>query len=122
MPTWCSTKQARGTALRAKSLDLTFCQDFRAYVTEELDQSVNTFGKHIDRLKAFLTWCEEELDLPVHRHYRRFVTPRKRGRVDALTEAELRRVAGLNFKDADTRARLLELRGQVREQTNKRED
>jgi integrase len=115
-------QQARGTALRAESLDLTFYQDFRTYVTEELGQSVNTFGKHIDRLKAFLTWCEEELDLPVHRHYRRFVAPRKRGRVDALTEAELRRVAGLNFKDADTRARLLELRGQVREQTNKRED
>jgi hypothetical protein len=52
--------------------------------------------------------------LPVHRHYRRFVATRKRGRVDALTEAELRRVAGLNFKDTDTRTRLLELRAGAR--------
>ncbi|WP_262903283.1 hypothetical protein [Hymenobacter psoromatis] len=39
---------------------------------------MNTFGKHVDRLKTFLTWREDELDLPVHRHYRRFVAPRKR--------------------------------------------
>lgn len=114
--------QARGTTLRLEAMDMTFYQDFRTYVMEELGQSINTFGKHIDRLKSFLTWCEEEMDLPVHRHYRKFVAPRKRGRVDALTEDELRRVAGIDFKDADTRARLLELRGQVREQTNRRED
>ncbi|GAB3638260.1 hypothetical protein GCM10027422_38500 [Hymenobacter arcticus] len=58
--------------------------------------------------------------MPVHRHVRRFVAPRKRGRVDTLTEAELLRVAGLNFQDADTRARLLELRAGVRAQTNRR--
>jgi integrase len=114
--------QARGVELRVEQLDLTFYQDFLTYVVDELGQSVNTFGKHIDRLKAFLTWCELEEDLPVHRHYRRFVAPRKRGRVDALTEDELQQVAALNFQDADTRARLLELRGQVRAQTNRREE
>jgi hypothetical protein len=106
-------QQARGTVLRVESMDLSFYQDFLTYVVDELGQSVNTFGKHIDRLKAFLTWCEEK-DLPVHRHYRRVVATRKRGRVDALTEAELRRVAGLNFKDTDTRTRLLELRAGAR--------
>jgi integrase len=114
--------QARGIVLQPEKMDLMFYQDFRTYVIEELGQSVNTFGKHIDRLKTFLTWYEDELDLPVHRHVRRFVAPRKRGRVDALTEAELLRVAGLNFKDADTRIQLLELRSQVREQNNKREE
>jgi integrase len=114
--------EARGVVLAPETLDLTFYQDFRTYVVEELGQSVNTFGKHIDRLKTFLTWCEEELDMPVHRHYRRFVAPRQRGRVDALTEDELRRVAGLDFRDAGTRERLAELRGQVREQSNRREE
>ncbi|WP_201980439.1 hypothetical protein [Hymenobacter rubidus] len=114
--------QARGTVLRLEAMDMSFYQDFRTYVTEELGQSVNTFGKHIDRLKSFLTWCEEELDLHVHRHYRKFVAPRKRGRVDALTEDELRRVAGLDFRDPATREQLLALRGQVREQSNRRED
>ena len=113
---------SRGVALRPEQLDLTFYQDFRTYVIEELGQSVNTFGKHVDRLKTFLTWCEEELDLPVHRHYRRFVAPRRRGQVDALTEEELRRVAGLDFRAPATRARLLKLRAGVRQQTNKRED
>ncbi|HEX8506735.1 MAG TPA: tyrosine-type recombinase/integrase, partial [Hymenobacter sp.] len=101
---------------------MTFYQDFRTYVTEELGQSVNTFGKHVDRLKSFLTWCEEDEDLPVHRHFRKFVAPRKRGRVDALTEDELRRIAGLDFRAPEMRERLRELRGQVREQSNRRED
>jgi integrase len=114
--------QARGVVLRPETMDMTFYQDFRTYVVEELGQAVNTFGKHIDRLKSFLSWCEEELDLPVHRHYRKFVAPRKRGRVDALTEDELRRVAGLDFKDAGLRERLAEVRGQVREQSNRREE
>ena len=112
---------ARGVALRPESLDLTFYQDFRTYVVDELGQSLNTFGKHIDRLKSFLTWCEEELDLPVHRHYRRFVATRKRGRVTALTQQELHRVAELDFRQANTHAHLLELRGQVRAQSNRRE-
>lgn len=114
--------QARSTGLHLAGMDMTFYQDFRVYVTEELNQSINTFGKHIDRLKSFLTWCEEDEDLPVHRHYRKFVAPRKRGRVDALTEDELRRIANLDFHSAEIKERLLELRGQVREQTNRREE
>ncbi|MDO7851600.1 hypothetical protein [Hymenobacter convexus] len=114
--------QARGLPLRFEGLDLAFYQDFRTYFLDELGQSLNTFGKHIDRLKSFLAWVEDELDLPVHRHYRKFVAPRQRGRVDALTEDELRRIAALNFRDAATRARLLELRGQVRAQDNRREE
>jgi integrase len=113
---------ARHTMLRLEGMDMTFYQDFRTYVMDELSQSINTLGKHIDRLKSFLTWCEEEMDLPVHRHYRKFVAPRKRGRVDALNEEELRRIAGIDFHDPATRARLLELRGLVREQSNKREE
>lgn len=115
--------EARGGAeLTLAGMSTAFYQDFRAYVVDELGQSVNTFGKHIDRLKSFLAWVEDEVDLPVHRHYRRFVATRKRGRVAALTEAELRRVAGLNFQDAATRQRLLELRAGVRQQSNRREE
>ena len=114
--------KARGVDLQLEGMTMTFYQDFRTYLIEELDQSINTFGKHIDRLKAFLTWCEEELDLPVHRHARKFVAPRERGRVDALTEDELRRIAGIDFRDAATRLRLLELRGQVRQMDNRREE
>ncbi len=114
--------EARGVTLAVERLDMAFYQDLRAYVTGELGQSVNTFGKHIDRLKTFLAWGELELDLPVHRHYRKFVAPRKRGRVDALTEDELRRVAGLDFTAPAVHARLLELRAQVRRMDNKREE
>lgn len=113
--------QARGVVLRPEALDLIFYQDFRTYVVEELGQRLNTFGKHIDRLRAFLTWCEQEQDLPVHRHYRKFVAPRQRGRVEALTEDELRRIDSIDFQAASTRERLLELRQAVRAGTNRRE-
>ncbi|MGI4862975.1 MAG: tyrosine-type recombinase/integrase [Janthinobacterium lividum] len=104
---------ARGIALRVENLDLAFYQDFRTYVLEELGQSINTFGKHIVRLKAFLAWAEGELDLPVHRHYRKFTVTQRRGQVDALTQKELLQVAALDFHDPALYARLLELRTEL---------
>jgi integrase len=101
--------QARGIELRVEALDLAFYQDFRTYLLQELGQSLNTFGKHITRLKAFLAWAELERDLPVHRHYRKFTSPSKRGQVEALSEKELYQLAGLDFHDAGTRAQLLAL-------------
>lgn len=46
-------EQARGIALRLEALDLEFYQDFRTYMLDELGQGLNTFGKHITRLKTF---------------------------------------------------------------------
>jgi integrase len=103
-------QQARQTALRVETLNLAFYQDFRTYMVEELEQGINTFGKHISRLKTFLSWVELEKDLPVHRHYRKFSVPNQRGRVDALTEAELHQIADLDFRDASLRAQLSILR------------
>jgi integrase len=101
---------ARGIVLCVEALDLAFYQDFRTYLIDELGQSVNTFGKHITRLKTFLAWAESELDLPVHRHYRKFMSPKKRGRVDALTEREVQQLAALDFSDPALREQLLVLR------------
>jgi integrase len=92
-------------------MDQDFYHTFRVYVVEELGQELNTFGKHIRRLKAFLLWCEEQ-DLPVNRRYRRFVAPSLYVGVDALTEQEVRRLQRLDFTSADVRARLLTLRGE----------
>lgn len=103
-------EQARGRALRLEEMDLAFYQDFRAYVVDELGQGVNTFGKHITRLKTFLSWAEAERDLPVHRHFRRFTSPRKRSKVEALTEKELHQLAALDFRDPATRTQLAGLR------------
>jgi integrase len=79
-------------------------------MVEELEQGINTFGKHISRLKTFLSWVELEKGLSVHRHYRKFSVPNQRGRVDALTEAELHQIADLDFRDAALRAQLAILR------------
>jgi integrase len=114
--------QARGVALRVESLDLAFYQDFRTYMLEELGQGLNTFGKHITRLKTFLSWAELELDLPVHRHYRKFTAPKKRGKVDALSEQELYQVADLDFRDSATRERALALRVELGRSTGKHQD
>jgi len=112
-------QEARGVTLSVERLDLAFYQDFRTYLLEELGQRLNTFGKHIRRLKTFLSWVEGELDMPVHRHYRKFKAPNKRGRVDALTEQELYQVAGIDFNDPATRAQLVELRTELGRATGK---
>ena len=103
-------QKARGIALHVEAMDLAFYQDFRTYMLEELGQGVNTFGKHIRRLKTFLTWVETEADLPVHRHVRKFVVPTQRTKVEALTEKELRQVAGLDFQAEAVRQQLAALR------------
>jgi integrase len=103
-------EQARGTTLRIEAMDMAWYQDFRTYMLDELGQGLNTFGKHISRLKTFLSWAEVERDLPVHRHYRRFTSPNKQGKVDALSEKELLAIAALDFKDPATRAQLAALR------------
>ncbi len=115
-------EQARGIALRLESLDLEFYQDFRTYMLDELSQGINTFGKHVARLKAFLAWAEGEKDLPVHRHYRKFTAPKKQGQVDALSEQELHQVAGIDFSDPATRERLLVLRQELGRSTGKHQD
>jgi integrase len=115
-------EQARGVQLRVQDMSLSWYQDFRTYMLEELNQGVNTFGKHITRLKTFLGWAEAERDLPVHRHYRKFTAPKKRGRVDALTEQELYLVADLDFRDPATRERALLLRVELGRSTGKHQD
>ncbi|MGI4762531.1 MAG: phage integrase SAM-like domain-containing protein [Janthinobacterium lividum] len=115
-------QKARGIALRVEALDLAFYQDFRTYMLEELGQGVNTFGKHISRLKTFLTWVEVEADLPVHRHVRRFVASTQRTKVEALTEKELHQVADLNFSDQATREHLATLRLELGRATGKHQD
>ena len=115
-------EQARGLTLRVEALDLPFYQDFRTYMLEELGQGVNTFGKHIARLKTFLSWVEGELDLPVHRHYRKFKAAKKRIQVEALSEKELRQVATLDFRNPATREQLLALRLELGRSTGKHQD
>lgn len=92
-------QQARQIVLRVDALDRAFYQGFRTHIVDELGQGINTFGKHISRLKTFISWVELEKDLPVHRHHRRFTVPNQRGKVEALTEAELHQIADINFKD-----------------------
>lgn len=113
---------ARGVPLNVETMDLAWYQDFRTYMLEELGQGINTFGKHISRLKTFLTWLESEKDLPVHRHYRKFKAPNKQGKVDALSEKELYQVADLDFRDLATRAQLLALRLELGRSTGKHQD
>ncbi|MDO7885315.1 hypothetical protein [Hymenobacter cheonanensis] len=113
---------ARGIKLQVGALDLAFYQDFRTYMLDELGQGLNTFGKHISRLKTFLAWVETEEDLPVHRHVRKFVASTQKGKVDALTEKELHQVADLNFSDQATREQLAALRLELGRYTGKHQD
>ncbi|MCC2546450.1 tyrosine-type recombinase/integrase [Hymenobacter sp. BT175] len=102
--------ERQGAVPTLAGMDQDFYHAFRVYVVEELGQELNTFGKHIRRLKAFLLWCEEQ-DLPVNRRYRKFTAPSLYVGVDALTEQEVRRLQHLDFTAPDVRARLQLLRG-----------
>ncbi|GAB2954530.1 hypothetical protein GCM10027048_19960 [Hymenobacter coalescens] len=109
--------QATGQEPTLAGMNPEFYDAFRRYVLEDLGQELNTFGKHISRLRTFLTWCEEQ-DLAVNRRYRKFVAPSVYVGVDALTEAELRRLQALDFASAEVQQRLLELRGATHEKGN----
>ena len=115
-------QEARHLALRVESLDNAFYQDFRTYMLDELGQGVNTFGKHISRLKTFLSWVESELDMPVHRHYRKFVASTAKKQVEALSEKELLQIAGLDFTEVATREQLVSLRTELGRSTGKHQD
>jgi integrase len=115
-------QEARGTTLRVESMDLAFYQDFRTYMLDELNQGVNTFGKHISRLKTFLGWVEGELNLPVHRQYRKFIASTKKVQVDALSAKELEQIAALDFSDPATREQLATLRVELGRSTGKHQD
>jgi integrase len=115
-------QQARGTQLRVEAMDHAFYQDFRTYMLDELGQGVNTFGKHISRLKTFLSWVEDVRDLPVHRHARKFVASTKKVQVDALSQAEVLQIAALDFSDEATREQLALLRVELGRSTGKHQD
>lgn len=100
--------EAKHFPLTIEGMDNAFYMAFREYVMEELGQEVNTFGKHITRLRTFLAWCEEQ-DLPVNRRYRKFAAPKVYVGVDALTEHELRRIQRLDFSSEEVQKQLLEI-------------
>lgn len=99
-------EQARGEALDLEAMDLKrFYQPFWVWFTEDLKQSINTFGKHITRIRTFMEWCLDH-DLKVNRQYRQFEAPSLYVGVDALTEEELKAIAALDFADAALRRKL----------------
>ena len=97
----------RGQPLALLEMDLTrFYGPFRDFIFGHVGNSLNTFGKYIDHLKQFLKWCELDQELAVNRKYLRFVAPERYVGVDALSEAELRQLAALDFTTDDLRGRL----------------
>ncbi|GAA3953699.1 phage integrase SAM-like domain-containing protein [Hymenobacter algoricola] len=91
-------EEHRGKPLKLEEMDLLrFYEPFREYVRNTMDRKLNTFGKYISHLNTFLTWCEDDRDLPVHRQSHKFVAPSRYVGVEALTEDELVRIATLDF-------------------------
>ena len=96
----------RGEPLDLATMDLRrFYQPFWEWFTKDLGQSINTFGKHIARIRTFMEWCEDQ-ELKVSRQYKKFEAPSLYVGVDALTEEELVAIAALNFQSAPVRNKL----------------
>ena len=82
--------------LNLEGMNQGFYRQFQAYFFDERGQGLNTFGKHIRALKNFLYWCEEN-DLPVSPKFHKFEAPDVATGTDALTQAELLAIAGVDF-------------------------
>jgi hypothetical protein len=103
-------EEHRGQPLQLEQMNLVdFYGPFREYVVEHLGREINTFGKCIAHLNTFLTWCDTDRELPVHRQYRKFVVPSRYVGVDALTQDELVSIAGLDFWSSRLRERIYAL-------------
>lgn len=103
-------EQYRGAPLQLATMSLVdFYGPFREYVIGHLGRELNTFGKYIAHLNTFLTWCDTDRELPVHRQYRKFTAPSRYVGVDTLTEEELVSIAGLDFRSAHLRERIFAL-------------
>ena len=99
-------EEIQGHALCLVEMDLRrFYEPFWRWFTQDLGQSINTFGKHVTRLRNFLSWCED-YDLKVNRQYRQFEAPSLYVGVDALTEEELRAIAALDFLGSQIQGKL----------------
>ncbi len=87
---------ATGNELTLEGMNQAFYRQFQQYFFEQRGQGLNTFGKHIRALKNFLGWCEDN-DLPVSPKFHKFEAPDQATGADALTQAELLAIAGLDF-------------------------
>lgn len=77
-------------------MDNAFYQHFQEYFFQVRGQGLNTFGKHMRALKSFLGWCEDH-DIEVNRKWHKFQAPDQATGTDALTQAELLAIAGIDF-------------------------
>ncbi|WP_162054550.1 phage integrase SAM-like domain-containing protein [Pontibacter pamirensis] len=97
----------RGQLITFEGMDKYFYAEFRAYMLDVLEQGVNNFGKHVRRLKQFLTWSEEhDEDLPINPKYVRFSAPARYTGVDFLYLEELHAIKALDFESKELRTRL----------------
>ena len=99
-------EQARGEVLDLATMDLVrFYQPFWHWFRHDIGQGINTFGKHISRIRTFMEWCED-YEMKVNRQYKRFESPSLYVGVDALTEEELLDIAALDFQSTPIRNKL----------------
>ncbi|WP_161889286.1 phage integrase SAM-like domain-containing protein [Pontibacter russatus] len=97
----------RGQLITFEGMNKYFYSEFRAYMLDELQQGINNFGKHVRRLKQFLTWTEDhDEELPVNPKYVRFSAPSRYTGVDFLYLEELHAIKVLDFKSKELRTRL----------------
>ncbi|MDX5345902.1 MAG: hypothetical protein LPJ89_10675, partial [Hymenobacteraceae bacterium] len=90
-----------------EGMDKYFYAEFRTYMLEHLDQGVNNFGKHVRRLKQFLSWSEDHNEqLPVNPKYMKFSAPSRYKGVDFLLPEELEALEALNFRAEPLRSKL----------------
>ena len=100
--------EAGKLAVTFESLTQDFYDGLRNYMLGPAGRSPRTFNTYVKRLRSFLFWAEGQ-ELPVPPRFRKVLklAPSYVGK-DALTQAELLRVAALDFRAPDVQAYLVE--------------
>ena len=98
--------QARRQDITFAGLNQAFYDGLRNYMLGPAGRSPRTFNTHIKRLRSFLFWAEGQ-ELPVPPRFRKVLrlAPSYVGK-EALTQAELLRVAAIDFQAPATQAYL----------------
>ncbi|MGV3588555.1 MAG: phage integrase SAM-like domain-containing protein [Adhaeribacter sp.] len=98
-------EEFRQVPIELEKIDKRYYNEFQRYMLNHLGQGVNTFGKHIKRLKNMLEWAQDQDDdLIINGRFQRFHAPEIYIGVDALWPDELLAIENIDFSQEEVKS------------------
>ncbi len=96
---------SRGLKLNLATINLSFYDDFSAFMLRDKQITNNTYGKYVTAFKTFMTWATERGYCQTT-DYKKFRVPTEQVEIIYLTEAELMRLLNHDFSTQPTLERV----------------